>query len=208
MRAVRALASCAAFAVLGACATTPSASPVEVTRFHRLDTPLQAASTIRIASTPTQGRAANPHEPVYAQALAHELESLGFRVVQPGSTPDAAAQPTDEIAVFTLEEQRIVPHKEGSRVSVGGAGTAGTYGSGVGLGIGIDLSGPPPEQIATRLGLHIDDARSGERLWEGRAQQVVSVKSPFAAPEAGARRMAQALLGNFPGNSGETTIVK
>ncbi|MBT0667263.1 DUF4136 domain-containing protein [Novosphingobium profundi] len=196
----RSLSAGGALALLSACATTPAPGPVEVTRFHRMSAPAANLGTIRlvIAETPEAG----PQDNIYAQAVAHELERIGFRILPAANTT------TTRVARLTLLQERHRPERNGSRVAVGGAGTTGTYGSGVGLGLSIDLSGPPAEQIATRLSLTIDDAASGERLWEGRAQQVVSSKSAMAQPDASAARMAHALLEGFPGQSGQTILVK
>ncbi|MCJ2182983.1 DUF4136 domain-containing protein [Novosphingobium sp. 1949] len=199
--ALRALPVLGALALLGACATTPAAGPVEVTRFHRMDTPAaMAPGTIRIL--PATGHADTPEFRLYAAAIAQELEKDGYRAV-PADTPQSA-----RVAHLTLERDHLEPRRRGSRVSLGGNGGVSDRGSGVGLGIGIDLSPPPPAQIATRLSLTIDDGASGERVWEGRAAQTVTAKSDLAAPAASAPVMARALLKDFPGKSGQTILVK
>lgn len=197
---IRALAACGVLALLAGCVSTPVAGPVEVTRFHRIDTALASRGTIRLE--PAGKADEDPAYPAYAAAIARQLEAQGFTLAS------ASQGPSDEVARLTLLRETLAPSRDASRVSVGGGGSVGSYGSGVGLGIGIDLSGPPPEQIVTRMALAIDDAKSGDRLWEGRAQQAVSVKSDLARPAASAQRMAEALLKGFPGKSGETILVK
>jgi hypothetical protein len=93
-------------------------------------------------------------------------------------------------------------------ISLGVGGATGSYGSGVGLGIGVDLSGPPPDVVETRLSVTIKDRVSGQSLWEGRASFAVSANSPLADTQLGAANMAEALFKGFPGHSGETIEVK
>jgi hypothetical protein len=47
----------------------------------------------------------------------------------------------------------------------------------------------------------------GNSLWEGRAQQATSVKSPYSDVEASAQTLAAALFKDFPGGNGETVII-
>lgn len=189
-----------ALAMLGGCATTPADGPVEVTRFHVIDASHETRGTIRIVSASDKGPTLE--EAPYIAAIADALVPYKFSVLRPDD-------PTNEaIGRVSVIRTRIRPERSRSRVSLGGAGSTGSYGSGVGLGIGIDLSGRPPEQIETLLTLTIDDASNGKRLWEGRARQIVSVKSPLASPSADAQHMAEALLAGFPGHSGETILVK
>ena len=93
-------------------------------------------------------------------------------------------------------------------MSVGIGGSTGSYGSGLGVGIGLDLSGPPPEVIETQLSVAIRDRKSGKVVWEGRAQFTVRATAPQAQTALGAPKMAAALFQGFPGNSGETILVR
>jgi len=45
-------------------------------------------------------------------------------------------------------------------------------------------------------------------LWEGRASFAVRADSPLATTQLGAAQMAAALFKDFPGNSGETVLIK
>jgi hypothetical protein len=76
------------------------------------------------------------------------------------------------------------------------------------MGIGIDLSGPPPAVVETELAVTIKDRATGQALWEGRSSFAVAEKSPLANSQLGAAKMAEALFKGFPGNSGETIQVK
>ena len=57
-------------------------------------------------------------------------------------------------------------------------------------------------QLAVRI-----SGPDGSSLWEGRAQQPVSIKSPYADVDASARALARALFINFPGGNGETVSI-
>ncbi|MED5546759.1 MAG: DUF4136 domain-containing protein [Pseudomonadota bacterium] len=190
-------------ASLAACTTTPVAGPVEVTRFHRLPaapgTP-RGALRLELVTSDASSLELAP----YRAAIAAELTRAGYRVL-PASAGEGTAQ---SVARLRVEQERFRPSSGRSPVSVGGSAGTGGYGSGVGLGIGLDLTPRPGEQIETRLFLTIDDAASGARQWEGRAHRIVSSKSDLAAPDASAQALARALLEGFPGESGETILVK
>ena len=95
-----------------------------------------------------------------------------------------------------------------SPVSVGVGGSTGSYGSGVGLGIGVNLGGGPKRMADLQLAVRIDDAASGQALWEGRAVTMVPVKAPASQPSLAAAKLADALFRDFPGESGRTISVK
>ena len=137
-----------------------------------------------------------------ACAVGRELARVGYAEPLPGESGSA------QVATLSLERRRFQPQRDGGPVSVGVGGSTGSYGSGLGVGIGIDLSGPPPEQVETRLAVTIADRASGRHLWEGRAAFVVRGDSPMAQTSLGAAKMAEALFKGFPGESGETILVK
>lgn len=176
--------------------------PVEVTRFHAPDTAPLGKGLIAIEPAP--GQVDTLEYRTFASAVARELTRLGYTEPLPGA--DAGKSP--QIAVITLDRQRFQPQRNRSPVSVGLGGTTGNYGSGVGVGLGIDLSGPPPEQVETRLAVTVRDRASGKALWEGRAAFTVRADAPAAQTPLGAAKMAEALFKGFPGESGETILVK
>jgi hypothetical protein len=100
-----------------------------------------------------------------------------------------------------------MPLAKRSPVSVGVGGSTGSYGSGVGLGIGINLGGGPKQMQDLQLSVRIDDAATGQALWEGRALSAVPVKAPAAQPSIAAAKLAEALFKDFPGESGRTISV-
>ncbi|SFF94918.1 protein of unknown function [Novosphingobium sp. CF614] len=196
-KAIGVLALAASAALAGCVAPV---GPVEVTRFHAAETASLGHGTIRVEPAP--GQADDMEFRSYAAAVGRELARLGYAQPLPGESG------SQQVAVLSLERQRFQPQRRSGPVSVGLGGATGSYGSGVGLGIGIDLSGPPPEQVATRLAVTIRDRASGRPLWEGRAMFAVRADSPMAQTALGAAKMAEALFKGFPGESGETILVK
>ena len=185
---------------LSACATGPSVSPVEITRFHQTNAVAQLGNgTIFVEDAP--GIEADPQELApYKAAIAAELAELGYREV-----PRAEAAQIAQVRV-----ERFVKQSAGRRgpVSVGAGGSTGTYGSGAGLGIGINLGGRQRDMIGTDLGVMIRDAASSNVIWEGKASISVSDNSELADSSANASVVADALFSEFPGNNGETVEVR
>jgi hypothetical protein len=173
--------------------------PVEVTRFHVPD--LTRLGRGAVAVEPAPGMVADSLEwRTYAAAVGRQLTLAGYS--------EQAGGRGEQVALVRLQRQTYSPQRSGSPVSVGVGGATGSYGSGVGLGIGFDLSGPPPDVIETQLAVTIKDRASEQSLWEGRASFSVTAKSPLANSQLGAAKMAEALFKGFPGNSGETIQVK
>ena len=174
--------------------------PVEVNRFHVADTGALGHGTIRVE--PAAGQPDDMEFRAFAGAVARELARVGYVEPLPGGGSG------DQVAVLVLDRRHLQPARAGSPVSVGVGGNAGSYGSGVGVGIGIDLSGPPPELVETRMTVTIRTRAGGIALWEGRAAFTVRADSPMAQTSLGSAKMAEALFKGFPGQSGETILVK
>jgi hypothetical protein len=197
---MRTLASLAtvAFAVSLAGCTTTYVSPVEVTRFTG-DQP-QALGTGPIAVRAGPGAPPDSLElNVFRDAVARELQEQGYVIVN-GEAPQVA-----EVTVDLFAEQ---PGHSNSPVSVGGGVAGGSYGSSAGVGIGIDLTPRPSERLHRELRVMIKPAQGGTALWEGRARFTASANSDFAETQAAATKLADALFGGFPGQSGATIEVE
>ena len=194
-RPIRLAAAALALALPGCVAPV---GPVEVTRFHLPD--VSRLGRGEIAVEPAPGVAADSLEfRSYAAAVARQLVLLGYR--------EQLAGAGDQIALVRLDRHSYRAQRR-NPVSVGVGGATGSYGSSLGLGVGIDLSGPPPDVVETRLSVTIKDRATGQSLWEGRASFAVSARSPLADTQLGAAKMAEALFKGFPGHSGETIEVK
>lgn len=188
----------AASAALSACVAP--VGPVEVTRFHAADISPLGHGTIRVE--PVQGQPDDMEFRTFAGAVTRELTRLGYTI------PLSGEAGSSQVALLRLERRTYQPQRDTAPVSAGAGGSTGSYGTSVGIGIGIDLSGPPPAQVETKLSVTIQHRASGKHLWEGRAAYTVRDSSPMAQTPLGAAKMAEALFKGFPGQSGETILVK
>lgn len=193
---------CAAALALGGCAT--AVPPVEVTRFHTNAVAGWAPGTrYAIATAPLDGPgAAMPSLEwnSYRTAVDQQLQRQGL--VAAGSGDRAPL-----LVRISFDRSEQLAEGRRSPVSVGVGGSTGSYGSGVGLGIGINLGGGPKRMVDLQLSVRIDDAASGQALWEGRALTAVPVKAPANQPSLAAAKLAEALFKDFPGESGRTISV-
>lgn len=196
MRPLRLLA---ALPLLALAACVAPVGPVEVTRFHVPETAPLGHGPIAVVAAPGMD-AGSLELRAFTAAVARELQRVGYQEV----AADSAAQ----LAEVRLERHTVQPPRNRSPVSVGVGGSTGSYGSGLGVGLGFNLSGPPPAMTETTLGVVIRDRSSGKVLWEGRASFAVKATSPLATTDLGAAQMAIALFRGFPGQSGETVLVK
>lgn len=175
--------------------------PVEVTRFHVPEIARITQGTIAVEPAAGQDGSSLEYR-TYAAAVARELNRIGYSELVAGGSRST------QVAVLNIQRATLQPDRAGNPVSVGVGGATGGYGAGVGLGVGINLSGPPPSMIDTRMSVTIRDRASGQTLWEGRASFSAKSTSPLAQTQLGASRMAEALFRDFPGQSGETILVK
>ena len=184
---------------LAACAT--AVPPVEVTRFHVGDP--AHSGTIAVEEQP-----GNPDVGLefrtYAAAVEQELQRAGFTVAAPGTRSEYAA-----LVAFRRSFRPTGYDPSGRPVSVGVGGGVGSGGfSGVGLGIGINLSGKPKDQVATELQVQIRRRSDSTTIWEGRAVSLAREGTPAAQPGIAAQKLAAALVGGYPGESGRTITVR
>jgi hypothetical protein len=189
----------AALAMAGLSGCVAPTGPVEVTRFHVPDISRLGKGTIAIEAAPGNDPASLEWR-AYQSAVARQLVLLGYTQAPAGSG--------SQVALVRLARQTYRPGRSGSPVSVGLGGSTGSYGSGVGLGIGLNLAGRPKDQVETDLGVMIKDRASQATLWEGRAGFTVRAGTPLADTSLGAAKMAEALFAGFPGEPGESIAVK
>jgi hypothetical protein len=185
---------------LSACAT--AVPPVEVTRFH-IDNP------VRSGSVAVEEMAGNPDVGLefrtYAAAVEQELQRVGF-------TSSGAGARSDLVALVGFRRTFREPNSYGNNgkpvsVGVGGAVGSGGY-SGLGLGIGINLSGKPKGQVVTQLQVQLRRRSDSTTIWEGRAETAAREGTPAAQPGIAAQKLAAALIGGYPGESGRTITVR
>jgi len=185
-----------AIALLAGCATAPTVSPVEVTRY-RVDNVERGTISIAAANAgdidPVSFRA-------YQVALTDALTAQGYTVLPEG-------QRGAMVATVMIDTERSASSRR-SPVSIGLGG--GTWsGGGVGLGGGVSFPigrGRPREAVRTTLAVKIDK-RDGAGVWEGRAV-TQSVRPVGVSDDALAARLVHGLFTGFPGESGRTIEVK
>ena len=173
---------------------------VDVTRFHTAQTPPRLKGAAVIVEAASGSDPASLENRVWLDAVQRELFASGFGSATPGAA--------DAIAEVMVERQVLKRERQRGPVSVGVGGSTGSYGGGVGLGLGFNLGGGPKDEVLTRLSVRIRDRRTGEALWEGRAENRENAKASEAAPAIAAPRLAHALFSGFPGTSGDTITVK
>lgn len=181
-------------------ATATAAPRVEVTRFH-VGNPARSG-TIAVEEMP-----GNPDISLefrtYAAAVERELQGVGF-------TAATAGTPSAYVARVALSRSfRPSGYGTDKPVSVGMGGGVGSRGSsGFGLGIGINLSGKPKDYVTTQLEIQIRNRADSAVIWEGRATTQAREGTNAAQPNVAAARLASALIGGYPGESGRTISVK
>lgn len=184
---------------LAACAT--AIPPVEVTRFHVGNPP-------RSGSIAVEEMPGNPDISLefrtYAAAIAQEWQRAGFTTAPEGARSDYVA-----VAELERDFRPGGPARRGGPVSVGVGGGLGSGGySGLGLGIGIDLSRPPKDVVTTQLHIQLRRRSDSSTMWEGRAITQARQGTPASQPGIAAQKLAAALIGGYPGESGRTIVVK
>ncbi|CAH0348950.1 hypothetical protein BH11PSE5_BH11PSE5_01340 [soil metagenome] len=182
---------------LSACAT--AVPPVEVTRFHTANPPVSGTVAI-------EEMIGNPDISLefrtYAAAVGNELQRVGFTEIREGRSDY-------QVLVGLQRSYRPSgPDRSGNPVSVGVGGSTGSYGSGLGVGIGINLSGKPKDYITTEMRVQIRRRGDSQAVWEGRAITSAKEGTPAAQPNMAAAKLAAALIGGYPGESGRTITVK
>ena len=199
MQSLLRLGTIASALLLAGCTTT-FVSPVEVTRFIGEQPQALGSGPIAVRAGP----GASPESlefDVFRDAVAQQLHELGYVVVD-GDAP--------QVAEVTVNSFVTGPGSGGSPVS-GGVGVAGgshSRSTSVGVGVGIDLTPRPSDEVHRELRVMIRPDDGGMALWEGRARFAATTNSDYAETQAAATKLAGALFGGFPGQSGETIEVR
>ena len=190
----------AAALALSACATTPYTGPVEVTRFVAPDRAGLGQGPIHV-TFPEEITNTGARDAMRA-AVTRELQALGYTIVaQEGRGVQVAVVRTSRTPIAAATENRRGP------VNVGVGGQTGSFGSGVGMGVGINLGGGREgPDASTELSVRINRP-DGTSMWEGRAQIATGVKSPYSQVDTSARTLAAALFRDFPGGNGQTVTI-
>ena len=192
------LPSFLAFSLAGCATAVP---PVEVTRFH-VGNPAQSG-TMAVEEMPSNPDAGLEFR-TYAAAVEQELQRVGFSAVPAGGRSEYVAS-----VGFRRTFRPAGYGNDGRPVSVGVGGAVGSGGySGLGLGIGINLSGRPKDLVTTELQVQVRRRSDSTTIWEGRAFTQAREGTAAAQPGIAAQKLASALIGGYPGESGRTITVK
>lgn len=203
MRAMSMVLVMGAAMSLGACATTPARTPVDVSRFH-LGAPLETGTLS--AEATSAGWATSLESQVYTGAVANELIHYGYAAPATG----AASQYLAVVGVTHLTREGP-PRRSPFTIGIGGGTSTGGYRSGVGIGGGVSFpigKSRYREIILTDLSVQIRRRSDGTVIWEGHAQSSADAASPDAQANAEAAKLANAIFRDFPGESGRTITVK
>lgn len=192
------LAACLALP-LAACAT--AVPPVEVTRFH-------VGNPARTGTVAVEEMPGNPDISLefrtYAAAVAQEWQRVGFSTVPVGASSDYVA-----LVGFQRSFRPTGQARNDRPVSVGVGGGIGSGGfSGMGVGVGINLSGKPKDIVTSQLHVQLRRRSDSATIWEGRAYTEAKQGTPASQPGIAAQKLAGALIGGYPGESGRTITVK
>lgn len=197
-----ALLALAGAAVAG-CTTTGGPPPAQVVRYH-LDQPIARGTVAVQPMTPEAGTSLS-FAP-YAAAVQAQLVALGYTAAPAGVQPDYIA-----LADVHQDMQVGPPRRSPISIGIGGSSFSGGRGGGVGLGGGVGFpigGGHGRAMQMTELSVTIKRRADQTAVWEGHARGVVDVRAPDAVPDAQAGRLASALFGGFPGESGRTVDVR
>jgi hypothetical protein len=204
-RAMRVAVMMAAAVALSGCATTLNLPPTEAIRYH-LGEPI-ARGTVSVEPVGTPGAPPSLEYQTYASAVQAELGRNGYAAAPAGTTPQFVA-----VLTFRRGTEAGPPRQSPVSIGLGGGGfSGGRRGGGVGLGggIGFPLGGSrQSEVVVSELSVTIKRRVDQSPIWEGRAQTAVDARRPESATGPVARKLAQALFTNFPGESGRTIEVR
>jgi hypothetical protein len=178
--------------------------PVEVSRFNRVadGQTYGSGSFAVVAADGASSLAASP----YLAAVTREMQRVGY-----SENSASANGGSDVIATVSFSALEAELARGRSPVSVGVGGSTGGYRSGVGVGVGLDLTNllnKPKARILTELSVRIKRRSDNLVIWEGKAVQESSAGTPAAQPGIAASKLAEALFKDFPGKSGETVTVR
>ncbi|MBV9929973.1 MAG: DUF4136 domain-containing protein [Alphaproteobacteria bacterium] len=171
----------------------------EVTRFH-LGQPI-ARSTIAVESA-NPGLSNTPEFRTYAEAVGRQLTRLGWTVV-------TSVGQSEQVAIVDVRQGMREGPPRRPPVTIGIGGGTGGWRGGVGGGVGFGVGGGGPRAIAsTSLEVRLKRRSDGSVIWEGRGHSDVPARSPYAQPAAAVERLANAMFGDFPGESGRTITIR
>ncbi|MFD0847156.1 DUF4136 domain-containing protein [Sphingosinicella sp.] len=186
-----------ALALLAACTT--NRFEADVTRFHMTQPGLRGS----IYLEPLEKTAAGTLEfQNYASAVNAELAEHGFSLA-------SGREGAEYIGVLAYGQTTREGVGGGSPVTIGIGG--GTFGKNVGVGLGTSFGigeKKTKETAINMLALKIERTSDKSVLWEGRAVAEAGSTTRYGPLAAAMPALADALLRDFPGTSGQTVTYK
>ncbi|MBL8645657.1 MAG: DUF4136 domain-containing protein [Sphingosinicella sp.] len=186
-----------ALALLAACTT--NRFEADVTRFHMTQPGLRGS----IYLEPLEKTAAGTLEfQNYASAVNAELAEHGFSLA-------SGREGAEYVGVLAYGQTTREGVGGGSPVTIGIGG--GTFGKNVGVGLGTSFGigeKKTKETAINMLALKIERASDKSVLWEGRAVAEAGSTTRYGPLAAAMPALADALLRDFPGTSGQTVTYK
>jgi hypothetical protein len=191
------VASLVALGALAACAQNRVVA--DVTRFHVQQPVTRGSVFLEPANMANAGTLEFQN---YSAAVAAELREAGFNVVD-------TRQGADIIGEIDYSERTRPGGPERSPVTIGvGGGTFGGHvGAGVGATFGVGEKRGNDINI-NMLGLQLKRAGDGAVIWEGRASAEAPSGSQYGPLSAAIPALADVLMRDFPGPSGQTVTYK
>ncbi|MBZ6377980.1 MULTISPECIES: DUF4136 domain-containing protein [Pacificimonas] len=180
-------------AALAACSTYDPG--IDVTRFH-LEQPVARGAVFLEPAMPDQ--AGTLEFRTYADIVAAELRETGFTIVD--DRDDAELLGVVDVAQASRE---ALAQRSPVSIGVGGGTGGGNVGVGVGTTFGLG-GGKSGEIVETLLALRLTRMSDESVIWEGRATTEAESGADRASAVAALPALADALLRDYPGMSGET----
>lgn len=179
--------------VLGACASDRFGA--DVSRFH-LGQPLARGTVYLEPADPSVAQGLEYR--TYEAAVEERLRALGF-------TPVDTLAKAELVGVIGYGQTTREGLASRPPVTIGIGG--GTFGGNVGVGLGgsFGVGGSRGNEVnVNALTLRLRRRSDNTTIWEGRAVAEAREGSEYAALSEAVPVLADALLSNFPGPSGET----
>ncbi|MFT8797350.1 DUF4136 domain-containing protein [Zymomonas mobilis] len=180
--------------------------PIEVTRFHKSD--MATTGIVNIM----------PHDPTlrntleyqrYTASIARNLTRIGFQVTD---------NPQQAEYTMMYDVMRGTHYRDNGQTPPrdtrphGGISLGGGYGGGGGISAGISVpvgnGYHTSNKVETILTAQLSRRDTHQAIWEGRARTEAKSNKAESTPDIAVDRLATAMFGQFPGESGETEKVK
>lgn len=183
-------------ALLAAC--TDNRFAADVTRFHIAPQAARGSVFLEpVEKTPPTLEYQN-----YAAAVASELREVGFSIAETRASAEL-------VGMVSYEQTTRAEAAKNSPISIGIGG--GTFGGNVGIGVGTTFGVGKSRNGEVRmntLALQLKRASDGTVVWEGRASAEAADNSRYGPLASSIPMLADALLRDFPGTSGQTIRYK